>query len=245
MLRPRGASLAVPTRRERGNRAERPSRSCRTLRLASRSGSPSRTSVFGVWGRTATSGSRTFRLFDGTLPQSPDETDMTRDMPTGRLVPTRTRRSTTPHGRSSGRNRRPGCWSPASARCGRARIGGTTDRPTSRRSQAASRGEETRSGSRAPSVAEARTSTSARGGAAEVGRGTPSHRKGVEDAHALEAFFEAVGRRAETMQADAKAELHERISKARTLLGSDDVIQRFLKWRMPSAAAVEDDDEDS
>jgi hypothetical protein len=45
------------------------------------------------------------------------------------------------------------------------------------------------------------------------------------------------------MQADAKAELQERISKARTLLGSDDVIERFLKWRIPSAAAVEDDEE--
>jgi hypothetical protein len=45
------------------------------------------------------------------------------------------------------------------------------------------------------------------------------------------------------MEPDARAELHERISRARMLLGSDDVIERFLKWRMPSAAVPEEEED--
>ena len=62
-----------------------------------------------------------------------------------------------------------------------------------------------------------------------------------KDAYALEAFFEAIGRRAEGLEPDAGAELHERIRVARAVLGTGDVVERFLRWRAPSASESEED----
>lgn len=64
--------------------------------------------------------------------------------------------------------------------------------------------------------------------------------KAWAEAYALEPFFAEVRRRAEQMPADRCSLLLARIERARSLLGTEDAVQRFLKWREPK---MSDDDQ--
>jgi hypothetical protein len=55
--------------------------------------------------------------------------------------------------------------------------------------------------------------------------------KAWNEAYALEAFFEILGQRAERMEPEARAQVESRIGVAKGLLGSEDALQRFLRWK--------------
>ncbi len=65
------------------------------------------------------------------------------------------------------------------------------------------------------------------------------------EAHALEAFFKTLEARAVELDSEDRAELEVRIRTARTLLGGEEAVQRFLRWRQPSAQVELDEQEDS
>jgi hypothetical protein len=68
--------------------------------------------------------------------------------------------------------------------------------------------------------------------------------KAWNDAFALEAFFNELSRHAAPLEDRERADLEVRIGIARNLLGGQDAIDRFLKWRIPEASAKHADDRD-
>jgi hypothetical protein len=65
------------------------------------------------------------------------------------------------------------------------------------------------------------------------------------DAFGVEAFFVALSRRAESLDAESSAELEGRIREARKLMGGQDAIERFLRWTMPPEQAAEKADSET
>jgi hypothetical protein len=61
--------------------------------------------------------------------------------------------------------------------------------------------------------------------------------KAWTDAFAREAFFDELSRRAQALEREARASLEARIQRARALADGQDAVERFLKWLPP----VEDD----
>ncbi|MBA2305830.1 MAG: hypothetical protein H0W08_24800 [Acidobacteria bacterium] len=57
-----------------------------------------------------------------------------------------------------------------------------------------------------------------------------------------EVFFTELSRRASALDGDERANLKARIQTARELAGGQDAVDRFLKWKLPSGSASEDED---
>jgi hypothetical protein len=75
--------------------------------------------------------------------------------------------------------------------------------------------------------------------------------KAWNDAFALEAFFKELSRRAAALGDDERTDLEERIRAARDLMGGQDAVDRFLQWAAPDEAEpgdadaeLDDDDDD-
>jgi hypothetical protein len=66
--------------------------------------------------------------------------------------------------------------------------------------------------------------------------------KAWNDAFALEAFFTALSRRASALDEDERANLEAHIQTARELLGGQDAVDRFLQWKLPPGSEAEDED---
>lgn len=185
-------------------------------------------------------------------PQSPDEADETRDMPTGRFV----LRAYAPrhdtdwqHEWTESQKGEFATMAPAIAAFLEEaapvlvkQVQDAEARERERRRQAEI--EERRR--RARQRAEARQR--ARQAAKEELR---SIVKAWNDAFALEAFFGELSRRAAILEGDDRAELEARIAAARGLMGRRDAVERFLKWSLPSAEEsdgqneeIDDDGED-
>ena len=180
-------------------------------------------------------------------PQSPTETDLMRDMATGRLV----LRAYSPiyDTQWSGQWQENGAEDQLVARV--AEIVDALEAAAPRIAQLAAEAEEREAERRRKAEAEhrawrrqeqARARAEARRKALEELRAIA---KAWQDADAFEAFFDEIHRRGDNMDPGARAELESRIASARDLLGSADAIQRFLKWRPPSARPDpgEDDEE--
>lgn len=165
-------------------------------------------------------------------PQSADESDMTRDMPTGRLV----LRAYSP--------RRDMSWSQeweetaAGDFVTRASdiaeaLEGSVPHLTEMAAEADRRAEESRKRAEAEWRAYRRDE--------RMRARAEARRRSIEDlraivkawneAYALEAFFEILGQRAERMEPEARAQVESRIGVAKGLLGSEDALQRFLRWK--------------
>ena len=67
--------------------------------------------------------------------------------------------------------------------------------------------------------------------------------KAWNDAFALEAFFTELTRHVAALDGDERANLEARIQVARELAGGQDAIVRFLKWRLPPRSKAEDEDD--
>lgn len=176
-------------------------------------------------------------------PQSPDEADETRDMPTGRFV----LRAYSPLHDTEWQHE----WteSQKSEFVGMAKTiadlleeaapglvkqaQDAEQRERERQAQAAK--EERRR--RARERAEARQR--ARQAAKEELR---SIVKAWNDAFALDAFFTELSRRASALDGDERANLEARIQTARDLAGGHDAVDRFLKWRLPPGGKAAADD---
>lgn len=68
--------------------------------------------------------------------------------------------------------------------------------------------------------------------------------KAWNEAFALEAFFDELSRRAGMLEGDERAELEARIAAARGLTGGRDAIERFLQWSIPSAQEPDGENDD-
>jgi hypothetical protein len=66
--------------------------------------------------------------------------------------------------------------------------------------------------------------------------------KAWNDAFALDAFFNELSRRAQTLVGGERADFEARIQTARALAGGQDAIDRFLKWKLPPGDDVLDED---
>lgn len=176
-------------------------------------------------------------------PQSPDETDETRDVPTGRFV----LRAYSPRHDTAWQHE----WTESqkgefvtlaksiadaleeAAPILVKQVQDAEQREHARQAQA--KKEERRR--RARERAEARQR--ARQAAKEELR---SIVKAWNDAFALEAFFTELSRRASALDGDERVNLEARIQTARELTGGQDAVDRFLKWKLPPAVNAEDDD---
>lgn len=179
-------------------------------------------------------------------PQSPDETDMTRDMPTGRLVV----RAYSPIYDTKWSQE----WEEGAAEDFVTRVSGIVEALEAAAPQVAQLAAEAeRRAEEQQRTAESQLRVW-RQQAREKAR-AEARRTAVEelhaiaeawtDAHALEVFFEELGRRAVDMAPEVRADLESRMSLARQLLGGEDAIQRFLRWRMPSPPADSEEDDDT
>jgi hypothetical protein len=65
--------------------------------------------------------------------------------------------------------------------------------------------------------------------------------KAWNDSFAVEAFFTELSRRAATLDGDLAVQLEARIQAARKLMGGQDAIDRFLHWNMPAESEAGDD----
>ena len=68
--------------------------------------------------------------------------------------------------------------------------------------------------------------------------------KAWNDAFAVEAFFTELSRRAATLDGNERAELKKRIEAARELMGGRDAVERFLQWTVPAADEPDDADDE-
>jgi hypothetical protein len=71
--------------------------------------------------------------------------------------------------------------------------------------------------------------------------------KAWTDAFAHEAFFGELSRRAQALEGEERASLEARIQTARALTGGQDAVDRFLNWRLPPGdddAGANDCDDD-
>ena len=66
--------------------------------------------------------------------------------------------------------------------------------------------------------------------------------KAWNDAFALEAFFTELSRHAAALDGDERANLEARIQVARELTGGQDAVDRFLKWKLPPGGKAEGED---
>jgi hypothetical protein len=68
------------------------------------------------------------------------------------------------------------------------------------------------------------------------------------EAFALDAFFNELSRRAQSLVGDERADLEARIHRARALAGGQAAIDRFLNWKLPPGEdaldAADDHDDD-
>ncbi len=66
--------------------------------------------------------------------------------------------------------------------------------------------------------------------------------KAWNDSFALDALCTELSRRASALDPDERASLESRIQIARKLTGGQDAVDRFLKWKLPSGSEAEDED---
>jgi hypothetical protein len=176
-------------------------------------------------------------------PQSPDEVDDTRDMPTGRFV----LRAYSPRHDAPWQHewteRQSGDFVTMASAIANAleeavpgivkRVEDAKQRERERRAQAAIEAR----GRRARERAEARQR--ARQTAKDELR---SIVKAWTDAFALEAFFNELSRRAQALEGDERVSLEARIQEARALAGGQEAVNRFLNWTLPPVASAPDED---
>jgi hypothetical protein len=65
-----------------------------------------------------------------------------------------------------------------------------------------------------------------------------------KEAQALRGLLEELSRRAEAMEPADKAELESRITAARALLDAEDAVERFITWRLPASTTDSEEDQD-
>ena len=177
-------------------------------------------------------------------PQSPDETDLTRDMPTGRFV---LRAYSTLYDTAWQHE-----WTESSSgefvTLGKAiadfleeiapALVKQAEEAQQRQRERQARAEEESRRHEARERAKARQQ--ARQAAKEELRGIV---KAWNDAFAVEAFFTELSRRAATLKGAARANLETRICTARALMGGQDAVERFLSWTSPAEMESEDEAE--
>jgi hypothetical protein len=178
-------------------------------------------------------------------PQAPDETDETRDMPTGRLVlraysPLRdtnwqhewTERQ---NGEFAGMAKTIADALEAAVPVLIKQAQDAEQREVDRQKQAA----EERRRWQARERAQARQR--ARQAAQDELR---SIVEAWNDAFALEAFFTELSRRAQTLKGEERGDLEARIEVARELVGGRDAVERFLEWSIPPDAEHDETDDE-
>lgn len=167
-------------------------------------------------------------------PQSPDEADETRDMPTGRFVlRAYSPRHDAPWQHEWTERQKGEFVTTASAIADALEeavpvivklIEDAEQRDSERRAQAAI--EERRRRERERADARLRASLAAKEELFAIV-------KAWSDAFALEAFFGELSRRAQALEGEERASLEARIQTARALTGGQDAVARFLNWRLP------------
>ena len=178
-------------------------------------------------------------------PQSPDEADLTRDMPTGRFV----LRAYSPiydtNWQHEWTERQAGEFAGMAKEIADVLVSAATvlvkqvqdaeHRARERRAQLEEESRRHRAREAAEALARARH---------KAKEDLRSIVGAWNDAFALEAFFAELSRRAETLEGHERANLETRIRDARQLMGARDAIDRFLSWKVPTdSAAVLPDDE--
>lgn len=171
-------------------------------------------------------------------PQSPDEADETRDMPTGRFVlRAYSPRQDAPWQHEWTERQKGELVTTASAIANAleeaepliVKLVEDAERREQERWAQAAREERRR---------RARERSEARQRAREVAKDElHAILKAWTDAFAREALFGELSRRAQALEGEGRASLEARIQRARALAGGPDAVERFLKWLPP----VEDD----
>lgn len=176
-------------------------------------------------------------------PQSPDEADETRDMPTGRVVlRAYSPRRDAPWQHEWTERQKGEFVTTASAIADALEeavpaivklVEDAERRERERRAQAAI--EERRRRTRERAEARQRARQAAKDELRSI-------IKAWNDAFALDAFFNELSRRAQALEGDERAGLEARIHTARALAASQDAVDRFLHWKLPPGDDAPDED---